>query len=229
MIPGRLIVFAGTVGAGKSTHLRLLHQHLVKRGVNTKKACLKTGNLMGYAFLKILSSMLVVKKSDVPLITVINESYPTLFRACGFLFTLIDALSLVVKDLISIKLPLMLGRFVLVEEYLPATVLDYLILFRVRKVISRKSFNIIYKLCASLSASCTQGQNVTFFFDASNDVLFKRYRSRGSFMEKRLYLDMQRRLLPHLYSRLLGGQIVFIDTSSNSIPDVQQLLREIVL
>jgi hypothetical protein len=190
---------------------------------------------MAHVLLRVLSNILgvrgsdSVRESDAPLITAISESYPDLFRACGFLFALFDALSIVVKDFVEIQLPLRLGRFVLVEEYLPATVLDYFILFRIRKVISKRCFNIIYRLCASLSALNARTKNITFFLDAPNDVLFKRYHNRSSFMERELYVNLQRRLLPPLYSELLLSEVVLIDTSSNSILRMQQSLRKAVL
>jgi len=221
----KLIIFAGTVGAGKSTHLLLLRSQLIKEGISVKITFLKTTNLVAYIFLKAIAYCLKFKApSQVPLITALNESFPILFKRLSFVFVLIDVLSIVVKDLFCVRLPLKLRKTVLVEEYLPATILDYLIMLRVRKVISRRSFCIIYKFAALLCASLSmRTQIVTFFFDAPNHILFKRYQTR-KFKERKLYLEAQRKLLPNLYLRLLNANLIPI-SSSDSVSKVQHLIR----
>jgi thymidylate kinase len=221
---GKLIIFAGTVGAGKSTHLWLLYSYLKKRGIATTATFLKSANLMAYLFLKMIAALCGLKRNHVPPITTLNESRPDLFKALSFLFTLIDAFSIVIKYLFRVWLPLKLGRVVLVEEYLPATVFDYFVLLKIRKVITSRSFNVLYKLCALLASRTAHVSNIVFFFDAPNHVLFERYSRRGSFKERKLYLEMQRKLLPSLYSKFLGRQVVFLN-SSKPVYQLERLIQ----
>jgi RNase adaptor protein for sRNA GlmZ degradation len=221
---GKLIVFAGTVGAGKSTHLRLLYSYLKMRDIIATATFLKTANLMAYLLLKVIAAVCGLKRNHMPLITALNESRPSLFKAVSFLFTLADTFSIVIKYLFRVWLPFKLGRVVLVEEYLPATVFDYFVLLKVRKVVTSRSFNVLYKLCALLASRTAHVSNIVLFFDAPNHVLFERYSCRGSFKERKLYLEMQRKLLPSLYSKFLGSQVVFLD-SSNPAYQLQLLIR----
>ena len=220
----KLVIFAGTVGAGKSTHLRLLQNYLLKKGIATKATSLKSAHLFAHSLLWIIAKLYSIRKSNLPIITAINETYPTLFKSFSFLFTFLDALSIVIKDLINIQLPLKFGKMVLVEEYLPATVLDYFVMFRVRKVIPYKYFNFIYKLCARILALAKHQGSLVFFFDAPNALLYKRYKDERYFVERKTYLDLQRKLLPRLYSNLLKDRIIYVITS-NPISQVQHVIR----
>lgn len=220
----RLIIFAGTVGAGKTTHLRLLQFYLSRKGINVRTVFLKTANLAAYLFLKIISMLCRLKSQGIPPITVINELHPTLFKRLSFILALLDAISIIVKDLICVRLPLKFGRVVLVEEYLPATIFDYFVLFKVRKVISRKSFNLMCK-CALLLLSSIHARSYVIFLNAANCELYRRYVQRKSFREREFYLHMQRRVLPRLYFELLKAKVVFIDTTRSSILQTHYLIR----
>ena len=226
MLQPRAIIFIGTVGSGKSTHMRLLYSKLKQKGLKTKLSVLKSNELLASIFVILLSRIVASKRKDVFPIRALIEERPTLFRKILRLWLSLDIVSITLKFLTSIYLPLRLGYIVLVEEYIPATISDYIYLSRfVNFSLKMKSFTINYLL--RLMNLCRPTQII--FLDAKDDELRKRWKLRKSFDEKEDYLQMQRTLLLQISKELSSMNFVYINTEAKTLEETQKLIMSQLL
>lgn len=217
--PG-LVVLVGAVGSGKSTHIRLLYLELKKNGLRARTTCLKTGHLFAFILEVFLARILMNNRKDVYPIRVLIDDEPLIFKRIFKLWILLDLISITVKFLISIYLPLKLGYTLLVEEYIPATISDYIYLSRIlRFPLKMNSFIIKYLL--KLVNLCSPVQ--TIFLDAENDELYLRYKLRRSPNETEDYLQMQRTIL-YRVAKTLSNNFLYINTGSKTPSEVQRLI-----
>ena len=220
MLQSCVIAFAGTVGSGKSTQMRLLASTLKCRRVKVKISSLKTGHILAY-FLEIILAKMLTKRRDVFPIRALFEEKLHIFRKLFKLWLYLDVVSIAVKFLLSIFVPLKLGYVVLVEEYIPATIADYIYLSRIVDfVLKPKSFAITFPLRLMYMGGFTH----TIFMDAENDILKSRQRQRGSFEEREDYLNMQRNLLLSI-SRKLSNRLLYLNTGKQAIEETHRLIR----
>jgi len=215
----RLIVFVGTVGSGKSTHMRLLYSKLKRKGMKVKIVFLKTGHLFAF-FLEVFLAKMLVRKRDVFPIRALIEEKPRFFKKVFRLWLSFDLISVTIKFLTSIYIPLKLGYTVLVEEYIPATISDYIYLSKiVNSSLRMNSFVISYLL--KLSSLC--GPTQVVFLDAKDDELALRWKLRGSPNERKDYIWMQRGLLLQI-SKKLSHKFLYLNTGAKTIKEVHDLI-----
>jgi hypothetical protein len=222
----RVVIFIGTVGSGKSTHMRLLYSKLRQKGLKTKMSFLKTGNLFALIIEILLARIVASKRKDVFPIRALLEERPTLFRRIFRLWLSLDLISITLKFFINIYLPLRLGYIVLVEEYIPAAISDYIYLSRIINFpLETNSFAINYLL--RLMSLCSPTQII--FLDAKNNELKMRWKLRGSFDEREDYLRMQRTLLLRMSRELLFMNLIYVNTSSKTLKETQELIMNCLL
>ena len=216
----KVIVFIGTVGSGKSTHMKLLYSKLKQKGLNTKVSFLKTGHLFAFVLESFLAKMLAGNRKDVFPIRALVEEKPYIFKKIFRLWLDLDLISIVIKFLAEIYLPLKLGYIVLVEEYIPATISDYIYLSKIIDFpLKMNSFAI--KFLLTLMNLCNPTQIV--FLDARDDILVFRWKMRGSFNERADYILMQRTLLLQL-SKKLSCKFLYINTGTKTIEKTHELI-----
>jgi len=221
MLQPRAIIFIGTVGSGKSTHMRLLCSKLKQKGLKTKMSFLKTGHLFAFILEILLARIVTSKRKDMFPIRSLVEERPNLFRRIFRLWFGLDLISITLKFLAGIYFPLKLGYIVLVEEYIPATISDYIYLSRIINFPLRvNSFAINYLL--RLMNLC--GPTQIIFLDAKNDELRIRWKLRKSFDEKEDYLQMQRTLLLQISKELSSMNFIYIDTRAKTLVETQKLI-----
>jgi len=226
MLQPRAIIFIGTVGSGKSTHMRLLCSKLKQKGLKTKISPLKSNQLLASILVILLTRIFACKIKNVFPIRALIEERPTLFRKIFRLWLGLDLISITLKFLISIYLPLRLGYIVLVEEYIPATISDYIYLSRfVNFPLKMNSFTINYLL--RLMNLCRPTQII--FLDAKDDELRIRWKLRKSFDEKEDYLQMQRTLLLQISKELSSMNFVYINTEAKTLEETQKLIMSQLL
>jgi thymidylate kinase len=222
----RVIAFIGTVGSGKSTHMKILYSKLKQGGFRVWISYLKRGHLLASLLESLLAKMLAGKRKDVYPIRALLEERPTLLKRIFRLLLSLDLISIISKFLASIYLPSRLGYIVLVEEYIPATISDYIYLGSViNSPLKVNSFFINYLL--RLMKLC--GPIQIIFLDASNDELKRRWGLRGSHDERKDYLQMQRTLLLRMSRELSSYGLIYIDTGVKTLTEVQKLIMTQIL
>jgi len=222
----RVIIFIGTVGSGKSTHMKLLYSKLKRKGLKTKMSFLKTGHLFAFILEISLAKIVANKRKDVFPIRALVEERPTLFRRIFRLWLGLDLISITLKFLAGIYLPLKLGYTILIEECIPATVSDYIYLSKIVNFPLRvNSFAINYLL--KLMNSC--GPTQIIFLDAKDDELKTRWKLRGSFDERKDYLQMQRTLLLQILRELSPNGLIYINTEAKTLTETQKLIMGLLV
>jgi thymidylate kinase len=216
-----VIVFIGTVGSGKSTYMKILYSKLKQGGFKVRISSLKRGHLLAFLLEGLLAKMFAGKRKDVYPIRALLEERPTLSKRIFRLLLSLDLISIISKFLSSIYLPSRLGYIVLVEEYIPATISDYIYLSRVINYpLKVNSFAINFLLRLMILCGPTQ----IVFLDARDDELKRRWRLRGSHDERKDYLQMQRTLLLRIAEELSSYRLIYIDTEAKTSAEIRKLI-----
>ena len=220
MLKSRLIAFVGPVGSGKSTQMRLLYSKLKQRGLKVKMSFLKTGHLFAFILEVILAKMVASKRKDISPIRALVEERPHFFKRIFKLWLGLDLISIAIKFLTNIYIPLKLGYTILVEEYIPATISDYIYLSKIIKFpLKVNSFAVNYLL--KLMSFYNPAQII--FLDAENSKLTYRWKLRGKFNERKDYVRMQRTLLLQV-SKKLSYRLLYINTGTKTIKEAHKLI-----
>jgi hypothetical protein len=187
---------------------------------------LKTGHLFAFILEISLAKIVANRRKDVFPIKALVEERPILFRRIFRLWLGLDLISITLKFFISIYLPLKLGYIILVEEYIPATISDYIYLSRIVEFPLRvNSFAINYLL--KLMNLC--GPTQIIFLDAKDDELRIRWKLRRSFDEREDYIQMQRTLLLQISRGLLSMNFIYISTGAKTLVETQKINYEPII
>ncbi|MBS7659961.1 hypothetical protein KEJ28_04675 [Candidatus Bathyarchaeota archaeon] len=220
-----IIAFTGTVGSGKSTQMKILASNLKRKGTKVKLSFLKTGHIIAYFLTIILAKMLIGKRDDVSPIRALIEEKPHICRRVFKLWLGLDIISISLKFLFGIYLPLKLGYTILVEEYIPATISNHLYLSKVTGFTLRpSSFATTF-----LQKLMYLGPAQIIFLDAEDIELKHRWIRRKSFIERDDYLKFQRTILLLISKRLSLNKLLYINTSRQSVKETnQQIMKQLI-
>lgn len=221
-----IIAFVGPVGSGKSTQMKLLASDTKTSRLKTKITFLKTGHLFAYILEVILVRVLIGKRKNVHPIRVLIEDRPDLFKKVFKLWLFLDILSIYLKFLLTIYLPMKMDYTVLVEEYIPATIADYIYLSRAIGFSFRASS---FALNFMLRLLYLGGSTKIIFLDANTNALKSRWIQRGSLDEKSDYLHMQRTLLLSLSKKVSSHELLYINTSDQTIEGVHKAIVNLLM
>lgn len=218
----QIVVFTGTVGAGKSTQIRLLASKLRAKGLKVRTTFLKTGHIFAFLLEVILFRMLIRERKNVYPLRALIEEKQYFFKKLFKLWLIFDIVSVLIHFMFRIYIPLKMRHIVVVEEYIPATIADYVYLAKVLNLPLRNISSAIYLMLRLLHLS---GFMQTIFLDADENVLRSRWSRRGSLDEKPDYLQMQRTLLLS-FSEKFSSTFLYINTSSKTINETHRLIIE---
>ncbi len=216
-----VIVFAGTVGSGKSTQMRLLSSVLRKNGLRVKTTSLKTNHILARLLVTILIFVLSERKKKVYPIRALIEERPELFRSIFKIWLFLDLISIAFKFLATILLPRKIGYTVLAEEYIPAAICDYMYISR---ALSMREEIIRWEVSFLLRLLWVGGPTTVVFFDAQRDDLLSRWRTRGSPTETSEYLLTQRSVLLPLSKKLSAHEVLLVNTSDKEVTETHDFL-----
>jgi len=125
---GEIIVFLGPTGVGKSTIIKYLVQALRIRGFKVSTMFIKAYHGPAYVLWVLAAKLLGIKKSYAPWFVIPSILYnKKLARVLATISAYLDAFINVPVKILLILLFKLLGYTVIIEEYIPATVLDYVL------------------------------------------------------------------------------------------------------
>ena len=212
----QVIVFAGSVGAGKTTQMKLLTSELKKREFKIKKTFLKKGHFFAFIMEYMLAKIFVRRLNGIPPMRVLLDNSSHLFKKCFNLWLIVDVYSNCIKFLFNIYLPIRTGYTLLVEEYIPATIASYIYYCDILGIPQSK-----IKYASSLMLKMmSKFETQAIFFDADSSILKRRWHLRGSQEESMRYIEMQRTILLPVLKSILSKRLLYIRTDNLSIEEV---------
>ncbi len=168
--------------------------------------------------------MLFKKRKDTPFIRALIEEKPCLFRRLFKLWLTLDVLSIYIRFLLTIYLPLKTRHIIIVEEYIPSTIADHVYVAR-RLGLSPKSPSTAASFMLRLAH--LGGSMQTIFLDAYDYVLKDHWRARRTNLDERPdYLNMQRTILLSLSKKLSSDDLLYINTSKQTIEETHKLITD---
>jgi hypothetical protein len=125
---GRVIVFLGPVGVGKSTIIRGLTQELRARGFRTYTTFIKSFHGPAYALWALTARLLGLNGRYSPWFMISRSGRVNLVRGLTVLSIYLDAFFSIPLKLALTRLLRYFGYFVISEEYLNSTIFDHIYL-----------------------------------------------------------------------------------------------------
>ncbi len=201
--------------------MRLLASRLREQGWKVNTTFIKSGHLMANMFQVLLVRLSTRQKGSKPQMRVLTEKSTFLFRKMFRIWLVFDVVSICLKFAFCVYLPVRNGYVVIVEEYIPATISDYIYLNR---ILGRNHEQLLPILNILQRLLYLGGPMEVFFLDASLDKLRLRWNARGTHEEKPEYLGMQRTLLLTLLRKLSSDRICILDTGRQAIEETHKLV-----
>ncbi|MEM2703349.1 MAG: hypothetical protein QXR45_09325 [Candidatus Bathyarchaeia archaeon] len=212
-----IIVFAGTVGVGKSTHTKLAWEHIQRMGV---KKCIF---LQISAFSGLGSGLYryICKKI---LRHLENNALWVAFKVKVLLLLDVVSISSYILPLLLI-LEKFLDYTLIIEDYFQTILMDYLHVtsnwYRRKYLSDKLSFNksiltrISILMCIKLLRKFPP--DILFMLDADDLELDKRLKNRNSFNEHPSYIKFRRETLMKLCMLTKARTIVYVNSSNKTI------------
>jgi hypothetical protein len=220
-----IIVFVGTVGAGKSTQIKVLTAKLDSLGFRVKRVALKNNHLVARLLSSLLSKLIKDCKKDAYSILTLTEDAPNIFRRMLSLWVILDLASITLRQFVDIVVPKKFGYIVIVEDYIPAFICDYFYFCHSLGLSDKVSPFVLKYLEYLFSIS---GPVNIAFLDAPEEILSARWKNRGTPDERTKYLLFQRSVLLPL-SKNMANNFLFIDTSRIDVLDTHNLILNSLL
>jgi len=222
MLKPRVIVFAGTVGAGKSTQMRLTSTYLSQKGAKVRRTYLKGFHMLSYVFAWLVAKCLRGTKKHMHPLTVIHQRNQNLERKLLKLMLLLDFIEVLLLDIVKVFIPLKLGYYVLVEEYAVGYVANHLHYRLINPDFYDKYGSKMIKILIRILSSRPL---MVFFLDAPDEELRRRWKRRGSPAELNSYLNALRESLKLIKN--MGVKVIYVNTDQ-PVPKTFRLIVKYV-
>jgi broad-specificity NMP kinase len=227
---GRLIVFVGPVGVGKSTIQYYLAFLLEKRGYKVSVEFIKAFHYLSFAIWMFILRLTLSKKLSFPIAPwyIISKYNRTLAEKLTFLLSVADILFSIPLKLLKIKFLKFFKHYILCEEYLIGAIIDYL--YTLHNIQSLKERNCLRSAITFLLKLLNRYKPFMIItLDASEDYLLERWRRRGYGDPQGKYIVFQRVFIEKQLifgNKLIKGvKTYYIDTSNKGVSDI---IKEII-
>jgi len=219
---GKLIVFLGPVGVGKSTIIRGLAQALKSRGFRTYTILIKAFHGPAYVLWVSIARLLNLSGKYAPWFVIPRSGYINLAKVLLMFSIYFDAFFSIPLKLILVRILRHMGYYVVSEEYLHSTILDYI--YSTISINVRNRFvNIPLKVLNSLLNK--HSPDITVILIANVSELKRRWTIRGYGDPQLRYIKLQYMFLNEM--RKLN-YILDINTSNINIRTLlNNILNEI--
>ena len=209
---GKLIVFLGPVGVGKSTIIRGLAQVLKTRGFRVFTIFIKAFHGPVYVLWILTVKLLGLGSRYAPWFIVPKSGRINLAKMLIVVSIYLDAFFSIPLKLIVTRILRHAGYYILSEEYIQSTLFDYIFTF-INFNIKSKYINIPMKALYSLLSKYPPDITIVLIADLSE--LMHRWMIRG-------YGDPQPRyvLLQSLFFERLNNNVLLINTTNVKIIDI---------
>jgi len=209
---GKLIVFLGPVGVGKSTIIRGLAQVLKTRGFRVFTIFIKAFHGPVYVLWILTVKLLGLGSRYAPWFIVPKSGRINLAKMLIMVSIYLDAFFSIPLKLIVTRILRHAGYYILSEEYIQSTLFDYIFTF-INFNIKSKHINIPMKVLYSLLSKYPPDITIVLIADLSE--LMHRWMIRG-------YGDPQPRyvLLQSLFFERLNNNVLLINTTNVKIIDI---------
>jgi energy-coupling factor transporter ATP-binding protein EcfA2 len=209
---GKLIVFLGPVGVGKSTIIRGLAQVLKTRGFRVFTIFIKAFHGPVYVLWIFTVKLLGLSNRYAPWFIVPKSGRINLAKMLIVVSIYLDAFFSIPLKLIVTRILRHAGYYILSEEYIQSTLFDYIFTF-INFNIKSKYINIPMKALYSLLSKYPP--DITIVLTADLPELMRRWMIRG-------YGDPQPRyvLLQSLFFEKLNNNVLLINTTNIKIIDI---------
>ncbi len=218
---GRLIVFLGPIGVGKSTIIRGLTQELRTRGFRTYTTFIKAFHGPAYALWVLTARLLGLNGKYAPWFIIYKSGYANLAKVLLMLSIYLDTFISIPLKLMIVRTFKCIGYYVISEEYLQSTIFDYIYSI----VNARMRNNFISVSLEILSALLSKyPPDITIVLMANISELKRRWAIRG-------YGDPQLRYVLLHYSFLKKlNHALFINTAGMGVKDtLNKVLNKIII
>jgi broad-specificity NMP kinase len=216
---GKLVVFLGPVGVGKSTVIRALLNLSKKRGVKAKSVHIKAMHGPSYLLWKIMSHIIARKVSrKLAPWYIVGKINRNLSRRLLLISVYLDSITIPFILVLRVMIPRLRGVNIFVEEYLLGTLFDYIYSFYELErgnYLHLLPFKMLESLCLRYKPS------LVILLDANLFELIKHWRGRGYGDPQIKYVLSQKYILPKLAQALYSKEhIVELEVASASVADI---------
>jgi len=219
---GVFIAFLGPVGVGKTTIIKHLAWGLRQRKFAIITVLIKSYHGFSYIIWIFIARLVKAPKNFAPWYAI-----PTVLglkevaRALAILSAYFDAMFYLPFKLFILSLLKKIGFIIISEEYITSTFLDYLLSWRDLKASLGIPLKILYAFNLKLRPE------ITIFLDAEEGTILKRWFTRGYGDPQKKYVNLQRRILPHL-CEIFSHKYITIDTTHQDIGKTVKTVEEIL-
>jgi len=196
---GLFIVLLGPVGVGKSSVIRFLIQLLNRRGIKAYKLYVKAFHGLSYMLWRSIVDLLRLPKDYAPWYTVPMYGYRSLARLLIIISAYIDALIFIPLKVAFIKILKFFGYAVISEEYLHASLFEYLYSYLILGI--EPKYYAMFPLTVLYSLALYHRPDLVIALDADLNVLQERWKRRGYGDPQLRYVIVQQRFIQrrHVY------------------------------
>ncbi len=207
-----MVYLFGSDGTGKTTHADLLALYLERKGYRTRRATVKQHHTLSYVLLKLLT----YKKPDKESINYFGFDNQ-LGRKIRAPWKILELISVIPAVFYRVLLPLFLGYLVVCDRYLIDTLVTLSYFLKDPKILSSPASKLLLKLIPKRS--------LLFCFEADTNTILQRKKDEPLTVQ---LIDYYKNAYRHL-SQWSGLRAILIDTSNNSVEEVQAKILPLIL
>jgi len=209
-----IVTFIGPVGVGKSTQSRLLSKYFRKRGQKVVDTYLRSAHGTSYLITVILKRVQSQKSSNIGNNSLTGKSLEEKFAT---FWNISDSINILVKFLLTVYIPYVLGYNVLIEEGIFMSIENFR-LFRPKLLGVKATTPLLLDIILRWTNA---HRNLYIILDAGDDEVVKRRRTRVfRRSESADFVLLQRKAM----SELVGRDVLRINTSEKSIEEVNKMI-----